>query len=143
MPPPVSPRAPSGWQVQIESTFPDGTKLLTIHGPISLEDGDLSEAAPCPPHPEPRGSEPWRRLALQALRGSFLPVPSLELFGKTPNAEAGLAPGAVTVEEGEGIELNVGRDLVEVTVTNTGDRPIQVRRAGVGGGRRVACVMFR
>merc|ERR1719281_221968 len=31
-------------EVQIEATFPDGTKLLTVHAPISSEDGDLAEA---------------------------------------------------------------------------------------------------
>src|SRR3954470_22717455 len=27
--------------VQVEGTFPDGTKLVTIHHPITREDGDL------------------------------------------------------------------------------------------------------
>ena len=42
-------------EVQVEATFPDGTKLLTVHDPISREDGDLG----------------------LALEGSFLPVPDL------------------------------------------------------------------
>ena len=42
----------------LQATFPDGTKLLTVHNPISAEDGDLAEA----------------------LRGSFLPVPSRDVF---------------------------------------------------------------
>src|SRR4051812_26253549 len=29
-------------EVQIEGTFPDGTKLVTVHHPIAAEDGDLS-----------------------------------------------------------------------------------------------------
>src|SRR5215813_5860323 len=29
-------------EVQVEGTFPDGTKLVTVHHPISREDGDLS-----------------------------------------------------------------------------------------------------
>ena len=41
--------------VQIEGTFPDGTKLVTVHHPIVAEHGD-------------------RRLALY---GSFIPVPAL------------------------------------------------------------------
>src|SRR6266705_2324759 len=45
-------------EVQVEGTFPDGTKLVTVHHPIAVEDGDLS----------------------LALYGSFLPAPSLELF---------------------------------------------------------------
>jgi urease subunit beta len=36
-----------------------------------------------------------------------------------------MIPGEVIVGSGE-IELNVGRDSVEVEVANTGDRPIQV-----------------
>lgn len=88
-------------EVQIEGTFPDGTKLLTVHSPIAAEDGDLEEA----------------------LRGSFLPTPSLEVFATT---DADITPGKVTPGEGPGIELNKGRSLVELAVTNTGDRPIQV-----------------
>src|SRR5262250_3576502 len=40
-------------EVQVEGTFPDGTKLVTVHHPVALEQGDLS----------------------LALAGSFLPVP--------------------------------------------------------------------
>ena len=40
--------------VQVEGTFPDGTKLVTVHHPISREDGDLA----------------------LALHGSFLPGPN-------------------------------------------------------------------
>lgn len=36
-----------------------------------------------------------------------------------------MIPGELLVAEGE-IELNVGRETVEVDVANTGDRPIQV-----------------
>ena len=86
-------------EVQVEGTFPDGTKLLTVHRPISAEDGDLE----------------------LALHGSFLPAPPLSVFG---NADA-LIPGAVACQDGT-IELNAGRTLVECSVTNTGDRPIQV-----------------
>lgn len=31
-------------EVQVEGTFPDGTKLVTVHQPICREDGDLSLA---------------------------------------------------------------------------------------------------
>ena len=48
-------------EVQIEATFPDGTKLLVVHSPISKENGDLE----------------------QALYGSFLPVPDASLFKST------------------------------------------------------------
>ena len=52
-------------EVQVEGTFPDGTKLVTVHHPIAALDGDLA----------------------LALHGSFLPVPALSAFG-----EAGPAP---------------------------------------------------
>jgi urease len=93
-------------EVQIEGTFPDGTKLLTVHHPIAAEDGDLQ----------------------LALRGSFLPVPPLEAFGSgAASAEDGTpAPGAFFPADTGDIELNAGRALREISVTNTGDRPIQV-----------------
>lgn len=62
--------------VQVEATFPDGTKLVTVHDPIR----------------GPRGT---------------------------------LEPGAVTTPDGE-LELNAGRETVTLSVSNTGDRPIQV-----------------
>src|SRR3954469_21027490 len=31
-------------EVQVEGTFPDGTKLVTVHHPIAAEDGDLELA---------------------------------------------------------------------------------------------------
>ena len=87
-------------EVQVEGTFPDGTKLVTVHHPIATEHGDLA----------------------LALYGSFLPVPDLKLFSgeKTP-----IEPGEIQVQEGQ-IELNSGRNTVAVAVTNLGDRPIQV-----------------
>ena len=88
-------------QVQVEATFPDGTKLLTVHTPIAATDGDLEAA----------------------LSGSFLPVPDLEVFGDEEVADQ--KPGQVTTLD-ESITINADRDLLELTVTNTGDRPIQV-----------------
>lgn len=61
-------------EIQIESTMPDGTKLVTVHDPI---------------------------------KGN----------GK-------LCPGEFLIDEGE-ITLNEGTQAVEITVANTGDRPIQ------------------
>lgn len=87
-------------EVQVEGTFPDGSKLVTVHHPIAAEDGDLA----------------------LALHGSFLPVPRPAAFRPLP--EIG-EPGMITVREGE-IELNAGRDPVALAVTNLGDRPIQV-----------------
>ena len=87
-------------EVQVEGTFPDGTKLVTVHHPIVLEDGDLE----------------------LALYGSFLPVPALTDF---TDAEATEPPGKYGVAEGE-ITLNEGREAIEMSVTNLGDRPVQV-----------------
>ena len=100
-------------QVQVEATFPDGTKLLTLHDPIVQRHGNLQAA----------------------LEGSFLPVPDVSLFLPDPdetttnntNNNNHWSPGQVTVStESPDIVLNAGRELVEVAVTNTGDRPIQV-----------------
>jgi urease subunit gamma/beta len=63
-------------EVQVEATFPDGTKLVTVHDPI----------------------------------------------GKA----SGLTPGEVRVPEAPPIALNQGREVVTVSVANSGDRPIQV-----------------
>jgi urease subunit gamma/beta len=62
--------------VQVEATFPDGTKLVTVHEPIRA-------------------------------------------------ASHALIPGEVTTLPGD-IELNAGRATVTLSVSNTGDRPIQV-----------------
>jgi urease subunit gamma/beta len=87
-------------EVQVEGTFPDGSKLVTVHHPIALENGDLK----------------------LALYGSFLPVPDAALF---PPVAPGAIPGATEIAEGE-IELNTGRATATLPVTNLGDRPIQV-----------------
>jgi urease subunit gamma/beta len=88
-------------EVQVEGTFPDGTKLVTVHHPIAADDGDLA----------------------MALYGSFLPVPDIAVFG--PSSESFTAPGAYDVPAGE-LVLNEGRPAIELAVTNLGDRPIQV-----------------
>src|SRR3982074_138687 len=44
-------------EVQVEGTFPDGTKLVTVHAPIALDQVDLSLAmygSFLPPPPESR-----------------------------------------------------------------------------------------
>lgn len=87
--------------VQVEGTFPDGTKLVTVHHPIAARRGDLA----------------------LALHGSFLPVPAAEVFPEPGEAE--LLCGEVLVVEGT-IELNEGKEAREMDVVNTGDRPIQV-----------------
>lgn len=87
-------------EVQVEGTFPDGTKLVTVHDPIANDDGDLA----------------------LALYGSFLPVPSLDRFAAE---EPAFVPGERFIAPGE-IVLNEGRRAITLTVTNRGDRPIQV-----------------
>ncbi|KAI1819746.1 hypothetical protein F4861DRAFT_525780 [Xylaria intraflava] len=92
-------------EIQVEGTFPTGTYLVTVHNPISTEDGDLA----------------------RALYGSFLPVPPADLF-PPPQAsayDAANVPGAVVAVKGR-ITINEGRRRVRVQVTSTGDRPIQV-----------------
>lgn len=86
--------------VQVEGTFPDGTKLITIHDAIARENGNLE----------------------LALDGSFLPVPSLDKF---PAVENDKIPGEVSVGAGN-ITLNAGRKSIILSVINTGDRPIQI-----------------
>src|SRR4051812_46637137 len=88
-------------EVQVEGTFPDGTKLVTVHHPIAAIDGDLK----------------------LALFGSFLPVPPLTLFGDDGETEP--LPGSYEVQAGD-VELNAGRTTAQVAVTNLGDRPVQV-----------------
>src|SRR3954452_4578185 len=74
-------------EVQVEGTFPDGTKLVTVHHPIIAEDGDLE----------------------LALYGSFLPVPDLSRFDSAASAEnASGIPGEVTPAAGE-LVLNADR----------------------------------
>jgi urease subunit gamma/beta len=85
-------------EVQVEGTFPDGTKLVTVHHPIALEQGDYS----------------------LSLYGSFLPAPST-----SADTSPAFIPGEVVTAAGE-IELNKGRTPIAVQVINQGDRPIQV-----------------
>lgn len=104
----VLPSVPSTLhEIQVEGTFPTGTYLVTVHNPISTDDGDLS----------------------RALFGSFLPIPSQDLFTlPEPVAYASEAqPGAVVAAREMGpIILNAGRKRIKLQVTSKGDRPIQV-----------------
>ena len=62
-------------EIQFEATFPDGTKLVTVHEPV---------------------------------------IPN--------NA---VIPGELLVDDGE-ITINAGKNAIEIEVTNTADRPVQV-----------------
>jgi urease len=93
-------------ELQIEGTFPSGTYLVTVHHPVSTDDGDLEKA----------------------LYGSFLPIPSQDLF---PPADPKVyepknQPGAVIVVKHGRITLNEGRKRIQLKVVSKGDRPIQV-----------------
>src|SRR5205085_1675634 len=81
-------------EVQVEGTFPDGTKLVTVHHPIASENGDLA----------------------LALYGSFLPIPELAIFKPAPEVRE---PGTLTVAEGD-IALNANRETTTLPVTNLG-----------------------
>ncbi|XP_033107603.1 urease subunit alpha-like [Anneissia japonica] len=98
-------------EVQIEATFPDGTKLVTVHEPIATEEGNLQNA----------------------LYGSFLPIVHHEGVFNVKEKDVGPAdasvevvPGELLVGSEEPIELNCGRRTDMLTVTSRCDRPIQV-----------------
>ncbi|KAI1630813.1 urease [Biscogniauxia mediterranea] len=92
-------------EIQVEGTFPTGTYLVTVHNPIATDDGDLAKA----------------------LYGSFLPVPSPDLFPPADASayESDRQPGAVIAVKGR-VTLNEGRRRIRLQVTSKGDRPIQV-----------------
>jgi urease len=93
------------YEVQVEGTFPDGTKLVTVHQPIASDSVDLATA----------------------LMGSGLPVPSDEIFPPITYLTPDQAPGAIIVDNAAGdIVLNKGRKCIRLKVTNDGDRAIQV-----------------
>ena len=73
-------------ELQAEATFPDGTKLVTLHGPI-----------------QPAALDP----------------------GAADDGASRLVPGEVLLGDGDVVLLE-GRELVSMTVLNTGDRPVQV-----------------
>ncbi|KAH8700546.1 urease Ure [Talaromyces proteolyticus] len=93
-------------ELQVEGTFPTGTYLVTVHHPISSEDGNLE----------------------RALYGSFLPVPPKSAFpDPDPQAyEPGRQPGAVIPVKNARVMLNDGRKRIRLKVMSKGDRPIQV-----------------
>ncbi|KAJ3074930.1 hypothetical protein HDU98_009808 [Podochytrium sp. JEL0797] len=94
--------------VQIEGTFPDGTKLVTIHEPIATRHGNL-------------------RLALH---GAALPLPAPKeelVINHEEEVIDTSYPGQVVVSTKEAVvTLNPGRERTTLLVTNRGDRPVQV-----------------
>jgi urease subunit gamma/beta len=87
-------------QVQVEGTLTDGTKLVSVHHPISLEQGN-------PAH---------------ALYGSGLVTTATVLPASNCND---CIPGLVHTAP-EAIVYNAGRTAISIEVTNTGNRPVQV-----------------
>jgi urease subunit gamma/beta len=98
-------------EVQVEGTFPDGSKLVTVHHPIAAEHGDID----------------------LALYGSFLPPPPkrgltpvpVPVRGSDPDGTEFARAGEVMLGKND-IVINEGREPAQVKVTNRGDRPIQV-----------------
>ena len=93
-------------QVMVEGNFPSGTFLVTVLHPISSDDGDLEKA----------------------LYGSFLPIPSLDLFppNDLEDYEPERLPGAVVVAKDKDITLHEGKKRLSLKITSKGDRPVQV-----------------
>jgi len=87
-------------EVQVEGTFPDGSKLVTVHNPICREAGDPALAL--------YGSGLTRATTTIDVDNSV----------NSEIAETQLAPGDIL--------LNADRDSIEIEVMNTGDRPVQV-----------------
>jgi urease subunit gamma/beta len=90
-------------EVQVEGTFPDGTKLVTVHRPIVAARGEMS----------------------LALYGSFLNRAGEPADVGRAAVGVETQPGQVYAQSGT-IALNEGRRTITVEVANRGDRPIQV-----------------
>ncbi|KAL9138046.1 MAG: hypothetical protein Q9175_000744 [Cornicularia normoerica] len=93
-------------ELMVEGTFPCGTYLVTVHHPISSDNGDLAKA----------------------LYGSFLPIPAKDLFPLPDPKEYDTEkmPGIVVpVKEGR-ITVKEGRKRMKLKIVSKGDRPIQV-----------------
>ena len=95
-------------EVQVEGTFPDGTKLVTVHTPICTERGDPALAL------YGSGLTPAGGRTKPA---KVAPIPAAP--GPAP------APGEILTAP-HPLILNQGRSSIEITVLNNGDRPVQV-----------------
>ncbi len=85
-------------EVQVEATFPDGTKLVTVHDPILPAERSPEDLIGADgDHSMPQGA------------GELKP----------------LMAGEVIVGEGD-IAINSDRESLTLSIANTGDRPIQV-----------------
>jgi urease subunit gamma/beta len=95
--------------VQVEGTFPDGTKLVTVHEPVCGEEGDAELAL------YGSGLDPARRA---------LPAPHPESHDTHDHDDA--SPPGDTWSADTPVLLNAHRATITVDVTNMGDRPVQV-----------------
>ena len=119
-------------EVQVEGTFPDGSKLVTVHHPIAADHGNMELALygsflPSPAAGLRASTTSPRGLTPVPVRGSD---PNGTDFAGTAGSESDIVPtlrsaGEILPANGE-IVLNEGREPVQVKVTNRGDRPIQV-----------------
>lgn len=93
-------------ELQVEGTFPSGTFLVTVHEPITTDDGDIEKA----------------------LYGSFLPIPPEDSFPDPYDDDyrPQEAPGAVITVKNRVIHLNQNKKRITLKVMNKGDRPVQV-----------------
>ena len=102
--------------VQVEGTFPDGTKLVTVHSPVCREHGDFALAlagSGLPAAEVPASGEEWVRR-----------FPSKPVLSPCPEGD-GAPPGEVMTLNGD-IALNFARRTIELPVASACDRPIQV-----------------
>jgi len=88
--------------VQVEGTFPDGTKLVTVHDPICSQEGN----------PE------------LVLYGSGLTV-ALRKRPQVAVEKSKVIPGESDLDS-KPVILNAGHDTLNLVVVNMGDRPVQV-----------------
>lgn len=96
--------------IQLEATFPDGTKLITVHQPVrptgpAHDDADHEDSI---------------------VEGTALGT--ADDTGEThlsPRHKIRPEPGEVIIND-ESIILNEGRKTLELDVKNSGDRPVQV-----------------
>ena len=101
-------------ELQAEATFPDGTKLVTLHGPIQ---------------PAPLGTGDGRGEVDGDGNGEGDSNGTGESNGGSNiegvDSPRRIVPGEVLLGEGDVVLLD-GRALTSMSVLNTGDRPVQV-----------------
>ena len=96
-------------ELMVEGNFPSGGYLVTVHHPISSDDGDLEKA----------------------LYGSFLPVPSNNDLFPLPDPDEydpNKMPGAVVPVKNGRITILPDRKRIRLRIVSKGDRPIQVSK---------------